>query len=125
MLRPGGARVLVGLGDLDHFFDGERRPGDFTNGPIPVLGSDEQLAMRERDGAEIRTLIHMDKPDHTKYRKLTVDWFKPASVRRLTEALHCYRGALLIASHDVPFLRGLGLTRWLRLEATLDETDPE
>jgi ATPase subunit of ABC transporter with duplicated ATPase domains len=48
-----------------------------------------------------------------------------ASVRRLTEALDCYRGALLIASHDVPFLRDLGLTRWLRLEDSLHETDPE
>jgi ATPase subunit of ABC transporter with duplicated ATPase domains len=47
-----------------------------------------------------------------------------ASVRRLTEALHCYRGALLIASHDIPFLRDLGLTRWLRLDATLHQTDP-
>jgi cytochrome P450 len=71
----------------DAVLDVERRPDDFTNGPIPVLGSDEQLAMRERDGAEIRTLIHMDEPDHGKYRKLTVDWFKPASVRRLTDRL--------------------------------------
>ena len=38
------------------------------------------------------------------------------SVRQLTEALRCYRGALLVASHDVPFLRDLGLTRWLRLD---------
>jgi ATPase subunit of ABC transporter with duplicated ATPase domains len=47
-----------------------------------------------------------------------------ASMRRLTEALRCYRGALLVASHDMPFLRALGLTRWLRLEAELHETDP-
>ena len=71
----------------DAVLDVERRPDEFTNGPIPVLGSDEQLAMRERDGAEIRTLIHMDEPDHGKYRKLTVDWFKPASVRRLADRL--------------------------------------
>jgi len=44
--------------------------------------------------------------------------------RRLTEALRCYRGALLIASHDIPFLRALGLTRWLRLDGALHETDP-
>src|SRR5207244_2255064 len=36
---------------------------------------------------EIRTLIHMDEPDHAKYRRLTNDWFKPASVRRLTDRL--------------------------------------
>jgi cytochrome P450 len=65
----------------------ERRPDEFTNEPIPILGSDEQLAIREMQGAEIRTLIHMDEPDHGKYRKLTNDWFKPASVRRLTDRL--------------------------------------
>ena len=47
-----------------------------------------------------------------------------ASMRRLTAALRCYRGALLVASHDIPFLRTVGLTRWLRLEAELRETDP-
>ena len=39
-----------------------------------------------------------------------------ASVRQLTQALSCYEGALVAASHDVPFLRSIGITRWLRLE---------
>ena len=38
-----------------------------------------------------------------------------ASVRQLSEALSCYQGALLVASHDAPFLRSIGVTRWLRL----------
>jgi ATPase subunit of ABC transporter with duplicated ATPase domains len=46
------------------------------------------------------------------------------SVGHLTEALRCFRGALLVASNDVPFLRELGLTRWLRLDAALAEIDP-
>jgi len=29
-----------------------------------------------------------------------------------------------VASHDVPFLRELGLTRWLRLAGDLVEIDP-
>jgi hypothetical protein len=40
-------------------------------------------------------------------------------------------GALLVASHDVPFLRSAGITRWLRLDrvgpdrqAGLTEVDP-
>jgi ATPase subunit of ABC transporter with duplicated ATPase domains len=36
-----------------------------------------------------------------------------ASVRQLTAALAGYRGALVVASHDLPFLRSLGVTRWL------------
>jgi ATPase subunit of ABC transporter with duplicated ATPase domains len=39
-----------------------------------------------------------------------------ASVRQLSEALSCYRGALIVASHDVSFLRSIGITRWLRLD---------
>ncbi|THA56919.1 ABC-F family ATP-binding cassette domain-containing protein [Streptomyces sp. A1136] len=40
-----------------------------------------------------------------------------ASVRQLTGALDSYEGALLVASHDVPFLETLGITRWLLLDA--------
>jgi ATPase subunit of ABC transporter with duplicated ATPase domains len=37
------------------------------------------------------------------------------TVAQLTEALAGYRGALVVASHDQPFLRSLGITRWIRL----------
>ncbi|MFH7596323.1 ABC-F family ATP-binding cassette domain-containing protein [Streptomyces racemochromogenes] len=39
-----------------------------------------------------------------------------ASVRRLGEALDAYEGALVVASHDVPFLESVGITRWLLLD---------
>jgi ATPase subunit of ABC transporter with duplicated ATPase domains len=49
-----------------------------------------------------------------------------ASVRQLSQALEDYRGAILVASHDVPFLRSAGITRWLRIdrEAGLIVIDP-
>jgi hypothetical protein len=49
-----------------------------------------------------------------------------ASVRQLAQALEGYRGAILVASHDVPFLRSAGITRWLRLDSAvgLIEIDP-
>ena len=31
----------------------------------------------------IRTLVHMDDPDHLKYRRLTQSWFMPGQLRRL------------------------------------------
>jgi ATPase subunit of ABC transporter with duplicated ATPase domains len=34
-----------------------------------------------------------------------------ASVRQLSQALDGYRGAILVASHDVPFLRSAGISR--------------
>lgn len=47
-----------------------------------------------------------------------------ASVRQLVEALQSYQGALIVVSHDVSFLRELGLTRWLRLDGELADVDP-
>ena len=71
---------------IDHaaVLDIERQPDVFTNGPEPVLANNEAIAARE---LEIKTLIHMDAPEHGKYRRLTNDWFKPASVRRLNDRL--------------------------------------
>ena len=50
-----------------------------------------------------------------------------ASVRQLSQALDGYRGAILVASHDLPFLRSAGITRWLRLDrdAGLAEIAPQ
>ena len=71
----------------DAVMEVERQPALFTNEPVPVLANDAALELQREQGMQIRTLIHMDRPDHTEYRKLTNDWFKPASVRRLTDRL--------------------------------------
>ncbi|MFH8988196.1 ABC-F family ATP-binding cassette domain-containing protein [Streptomyces sp. NPDC017940] len=44
-----------------------------------------------------------------------------ASVRQLASALESYEGALIVASHDLPFLESIGITRWLRLDGRLTE----
>lgn len=77
--------AVIGHGEVKEI---ERRPDDFTNEPLAVLETDEVLEMRATLGVDIRTLIHMDEPDHGMYRKLTSDWFKPASVRRLNDRIH-------------------------------------
>ncbi|MFE6282041.1 ABC-F family ATP-binding cassette domain-containing protein [Streptomyces sp. NPDC057877] len=48
-----------------------------------------------------------------------------ASVRQLTTALESYEGALVVASHDLPFLESIGITRWLLLDGKLTEITPE
>ncbi|MFY4720781.1 ABC-F family ATP-binding cassette domain-containing protein [Streptomyces sp. LaBMicrA B280] len=49
-----------------------------------------------------------------------------ASVRQLTSALESYEGALLVASHDLPFLESIGITRWLLMaDGELKEIAPE
>jgi ATPase subunit of ABC transporter with duplicated ATPase domains len=48
-----------------------------------------------------------------------------ASVDQLAGALDAYAGALMIASHDLAFLRRIGITRWLRIdELGLQDVDP-
>ncbi|MEV5920786.1 ABC-F family ATP-binding cassette domain-containing protein [Streptomyces pseudogriseolus] len=49
-----------------------------------------------------------------------------ASVRQLTTALESFEGALVVASHDLPFLESIGITRWLMMEGgELKEITPE
>ncbi|WP_181011412.1 ABC-F family ATP-binding cassette domain-containing protein [Streptomyces sp. SM10] len=48
-----------------------------------------------------------------------------SGVRRLASALEAYEGALIVAGHDLPFLRSLEITRWLLLdEGGLRDIDP-
>ena len=48
-----------------------------------------------------------------------------SSVRRLTGALDAFEGALVIAGHDLAFLESVGVTRWLLLGESLEETSAE
>lgn len=48
---------------------------------LPVAALEEQKAL----GVQIKTLVHMDAPEHIQYRRLTNDWFKPSNLRRLFE----------------------------------------
>ncbi len=41
-----------------------------------------------------------------------------ASVEQLVTALESYAGALIVASHDLPFLDRIDITRWLHLDET-------
>ncbi len=62
----------------------ETRSDVFKNEPEAVLGSDEAFAERTM---EIKTLIHMDEPQHGDYRRLTASWFKPSSLSRMEARL--------------------------------------
>lgn len=62
----------------------ERRPELFTNSPHVVLENTEAQAAH---GPGSPSIVRMDRPDHSKYRRLVADWFKPASVQRLDDRL--------------------------------------
>ncbi len=80
----GPFRAVIGR---DEILEIERQHELFTNGPDPILVLDELRELREQEGQQVKTLIHMDEPEHRKYRMLTNDWFKPGSVRQLQPRL--------------------------------------
>jgi cytochrome P450 len=67
--------------------DVERDNQRFLSAPRPLLApiAAEQLAIEK--GEVLRTLIHMDEPDHKAYRAVAAAWFQPNSLRRLEERM--------------------------------------
>ena len=66
----------------------ERNNALFLNAPRPLLGTavmDAQLKQQEADGMALRTLIHMDDPQHKVVRAIGADWFRPRAMRALEE----------------------------------------
>jgi cytochrome P450 len=59
----------------------------FLNTMDSVLLPTEAVAQNRARGVEIKTLIHMDGAEHAAYRKLTNDWFKPASLRAISATI--------------------------------------
>ena len=66
----------------DLFHNGDRRP--------TLIGQEGDRKVREMMGGSphlLRTLIHMDAPDHLKYRLLTQAWFMPQNLKRLEDQI--------------------------------------
>ena len=84
------------------------------------------LSGGERFRAVLAALLLADPPPQFLLLDEPTNNLDLASVGQLTQALSCYRGALLVASHDLPFLGSIGITRWLRLSpgGRLAEIDP-
>ena len=67
--------------------DIERQHDRWLNAPRPLLGPKEADDRRAVVGDVLRTLIHMDAPDHPVYRHIAADWFLPKSLSRLDERM--------------------------------------
>jgi cytochrome P450 len=67
--------------------DIERQHDRWLNAPRPLLGPKEADDQRAVTGDLLRTLIHMDAPDHPVYRQIAADWFLPKSLSRLDERM--------------------------------------
>jgi cytochrome P450 len=60
---------------------------EWENAPRPVISTLEADRRREEQGDFLRTLIHMDDPDHRVYRGVTADWFLPKNLAQLDARL--------------------------------------
>ncbi len=70
----------------DDILDIERNNALFLNAPRPLLATavmDAQAKQREAEGTALRTLIHMDDPQHKVVRAIGAGWFRPRAMRAL------------------------------------------
>ncbi len=74
------------------------------------------LSGGERFRATLAALLLADPPPQLLLLDEPTNNLDLASVQQFTSALASYRGALIVASHDLPFLHSLQITRWLRLD---------
>lgn len=70
-----------------HVHEIEVHNKEWENAPRPVISNLEADARREEQGDLLRTLIHMDDPDHKAYRALTAEWFLPKNLAKMNDRL--------------------------------------
>jgi ATPase subunit of ABC transporter with duplicated ATPase domains len=72
------------------------------------------LSGGERFRATLAALLSAEPPPQLLLLDEPTNNLDMPSVRQLAQALSAYRGALIVASHDLPFLETIGITRRLR-----------
>ena len=60
----------------------------FRNSPRPILVPAAEDARQVEQGQLLRTLIHMDDPDHRALRPIAADWFRPKTLRTMQESVN-------------------------------------
>ncbi len=87
--------------------DIERNNALFTNWPRPVLTTAEGDEMSAAAG--VRTLIHLDDPQHRAMRAIGADWFRPKAMRalklRVDELAKIYVDKMLAVGPECDFVQ--------------------
>jgi cytochrome P450 len=65
----------------------ERQHELFLNAPRPLLAPQKAEEQMAASGVALRTLVHIDDPDHRVFRAIGADWFKPAAMRRMQDRI--------------------------------------
>ena len=74
------------------------------------------LSGGERFRAVLATVLHAEPPPRLLLLDEPTNNLDMATIAQLGRALVAYEGALVIASHDLGFMRTVGITRWLLLD---------
>jgi cytochrome P450 len=87
--------------------DIERANNLFTNWPRPVLATVEGDELQSAAG--VRTLIHLDDPQHRVVRAIGADWFRPKAMRalklRVDELAKTYVDKMLAEGPECDFVQ--------------------
>ncbi len=97
----------------------ERQNDLFLNTDRSVLQSKEIEKRAEAGGPVLRTLIHMDSPDHKKFRDLTRDWFLPQNLKtvepRVKEIARTAVDRMLELGEELDFVKDVAVWYPLRV----------
>jgi cytochrome P450 len=92
--------------------DIERNNALFTNWPRPVLTTVEGDELQAAAG--VRTLIHLDDPQHRVVRAIGADWFRPKAMRalkvRVDELAKNYVDKMMAVGPECDFVQEVAVT---------------
>ena len=97
----------------------ERQHTKFLNTARSVLQRKEIEQRQVARGAQLRTLINMDEPDHTRFRDLTKDWFMPNNLKKVEGRVQAIAKAavdrMLELGPEIDFVRDVAIWYPLRV----------
>jgi cytochrome P450 len=99
--------------------------------PVVLVNREGEAAMRAKTGQPhlVRTLVHMDDPDHLKFRRVIQGWFTPARLRMLEADFRAVAKAsvdhMASLGGRCDFVREVGLNYPLRVLMRLVGIPPE
>jgi cytochrome P450 len=83
-----GYRPFWAVTRHEDVMDVERDNARFLSAPRPLLATEAAETLAEEKGQVLRTLIHMDEPDHKAYRAVAAAWFQPKQLKRMEDRMN-------------------------------------